>query len=356
MNEQARPFELPKYIQRYLAALSKLYGQEGNRELQEIIVNAQVRLHEEWSRDNWNGGTYGHALYLMIPETLFLRSVQHKVEFQNRINEDLNKVHNVQNEFIEEIFLEMEIAEDGDRRKASGLLLAFNRVVAPDATKRIWGEPGFRVFLSHKSEVKQETAELKERLRVFGISSFVAHQDIHPTKAWQDEVENALASMDGFVALMTKDFHDSEWTDQEVGFALARGTPIVAVQMGKEPYGFIGKFQALSSSWQSAAEDIVKVLIQRDRMFEAYLQALRQCSSWDCGNTQAKVFPGIAKLTVQQIDEFVSAYNQTEELHGSFGFNGSRPQFHGPGLASYLNRLSQRKFRFASSGEIEPVT
>jgi len=49
MSEQAINFELPKTIERYLAALSKLYAQNGKRELQEIIVNAQTRVHEDWS-------------------------------------------------------------------------------------------------------------------------------------------------------------------------------------------------------------------------------------------------------------------------------------------------------------------
>lgn len=64
MSEHASNFELPKNIERYLAALSKLYAQDGNRQFQKIIVNAQIRVHEAWSSDNWNGGTYGHALFL----------------------------------------------------------------------------------------------------------------------------------------------------------------------------------------------------------------------------------------------------------------------------------------------------
>ena len=95
MSKEANNFELPKNIDRYLAALSKLYAQEGKRPLQKLIVNATSRVHEEWSRDNWNGGTYGHALYLAIPESLFLSSVKQKSEIQTQIREDLNKVHNV---------------------------------------------------------------------------------------------------------------------------------------------------------------------------------------------------------------------------------------------------------------------
>ncbi len=353
MINSASQFELPKTIDRHLAALSKLYAHESKRQLQEIIVNAQTRVHEEWSRDNWNGGTYGHALYLVLPQPLFLSAVKQKSSIQTQIKEDLNKIHNVQNEFIEEVFMEMEAGEDHEWRRDSGLLLTSKRTVTPDATKRIWGDKGFRVFLSHKSEVKKKTADLKGQLSLFGVSCFVAHEDIHPTKAWQDEIENALASMDGFVALMSEKFHDSLWTDQEVGFAFARGVPIIAVRLGKDPYGFIGKFQGLSSTWLAAAEDIVGILIKNDRMFSAYVNALRECPSWDSGNTLAKALPGIERLTDSQVDELVAAYNETSELRGSFAFHGGKPGLYGPGLVSHLNRVGSRQFQFSSKGLIK---
>lgn len=352
MSQHESKFELPKNIERYLAALSKLYAQEGKRQAQEIIVNAQTRVHEEWNYDNWNGGTYGHALYLVVPEALFLASVTQKDEIQKRVTEDLNKLHNVQNEFIAEVFLEMEVLEESEWRRDSGLLMAGKRVVLPDATQRIWGDGGFRLFLSHKAGVKKETAELKARLGAFGISCFVAHEDIHPTKAWQDEIENALASMDGFVALMTDDFHNSDWTDQEVGYALARGVPMIAVRLGMYPYGFIAKFQALSSSWENAPVDILKILIRDDRMFSFYIQSLRACTSWDIGNEQAKGLPAIESLNTQQIDELVAAYNETSELHGSWGFNGRNAGVYGPGLIFHLNRSGARKFKFENPKRI----
>ena len=355
MSKKATNFELPKAIASYLAALSKFYAQEGNRQLQELIVNAQIRIQEEWSRDNWNGGTYGHALYLILPEPLFLSLVKLKNDIQTQIKKDLNNVHNVQNEFIEEVFLEMEASENHEWRKDSGLLLAGKRVVTPDESKRIWREEGFRIFMSHKSEVKKETAKLKDRLRLFGISCFVAHEDIHPTKKWQDEIENALASMDGFVALMTANFHESDWTDQEVGFAFARGVPIIAVQLGKNPYGFIGKFQALSSTWPMAAEQIVKILIKNDRMFSAYINELRKCPNWDSGNILAQALSGIEQLTDAQIDELVAAYNETSELRGSFAFNGDKPSVYGHGLVSHLNRLSSRQFKFLKNTFIKEI-
>src|SRR5437016_12031656 len=123
---------------------------------------------------------------------------------------------------------------------------------------RIWGPDGYRVFLSHRVAVKAAAAKLKDRLRPFGISAFVAHRDIHPTKEWQNEIENALRSMDAFVAIRTKKFHESSWTDQEVGYALCRDVPIIALLLGATPYGFIGKFQALTCQWAEVPEKIVK--------------------------------------------------------------------------------------------------
>jgi hypothetical protein len=340
MDEHESQFELPKRIDHYIGALSKLYAQEGQREKQEIIVNAQIRVVEGWSYDRWNGGTYGHALYLTLPESLYLSYIRQKDDLQNQIREDIAKVHNLQNEFIQEVFLEMLVKEDEDWRRDSGLLQQGRIVVSSEATKRIWENDGFRVFLSHKAEVRKQAGELKAGLRVFGISSFVAHEDIHPTKEWQEEIENALSSMDAFVALMTERFHESLWTDQEVGFAIGRNMPIIAVRLGRDPYGFIGKFQALSCDWLAASNEITKILIKHERMLNAYIAAVKNCGSWDRGNKLAEILPNLTKLSGNQRLDLIAAFNQNSEVRGSFGFNGRNPFNYGEGLVHHLNRLT----------------
>jgi len=347
-------FQLSRHIDRYLAALSKLYGQEGLSEKQEIIVNAQVRVQEEWSSDNWNGGTFGHALYLILPESLYLAVVRRKDDLQGQIKADLNKIHNVQHEFIEEVFLEMEDAEDHDWRRDSGLLQSPRRLVTPEGVKRIWGENGYRVFLSHKSEIKGQAGVLKTRLQALGVSCFVAHEDIHPTREWQEEIENALNSMDAFVALMTDGFHDSLWTDQEVGFALGRGVPIVAVRLGKDPYGFLGRFQALSCDWDAAPKELVRLFVKHPRMLDEYVSAVKNCSSFDEGNTLAEVLVDIQKLTDHQVQQLVSAFDANQQVSGCYGFEGTRPYKFGPGLAAHLFRLTGRKYQ-VSSGQMSEV-
>jgi hypothetical protein len=348
MYESGRDHQLPKKLDRYLAALSTMYAQDGKRLLQEIIVNAHPNVVEETDFDNLNGGMYGHTLHLTIPESVFLQVVKKKSAVETEIRENLNQVQNVSREFISDVFIEMaETGNHHDWRKESGLLIVGSRPVSPDHVDEIWGTKGFRVFLSHKSVVKKETGKLRDQLKLYGGSSFVAHVDIQPTQEWQDKIEDALMSMEAFVALMTPDFHDSDWTDQEVGFALARGVPIIAVRLGRDPYGFIGKFQALSATWETAAEEIASLLIAEDRMFNAYIHAIRNCVSWEDGNEQAKVLPRLRHLAAHQIDMLVEAFNETTKLHGSFGFNGKVIHF-GPGLVHHLNRLGSRRFVFAN--------
>ena len=80
---------------------------------------------------------------------------------------------------------------------------------------RIWGQGGLRAFISHTNKHKDVASELKDCLHSLGVSAFVAHQDIKPNKPWQKEILRALFSMDIFLVLITEDFCQSQWTDQE---------------------------------------------------------------------------------------------------------------------------------------------
>lgn len=52
-------------------------------------------------------------------------------------------------------------------------------------------------------------------------------------------------------------FSLSNYTQQEVGFALGRGVKIISLEMGEQPTGFIGRHQSLPRKSRKA-EDIAK--------------------------------------------------------------------------------------------------
>lgn len=126
------------------------------------------------------------------------------------------------------------------------------------AVPRYWNSTSdLRLFISHISEHKDKATRLKLCLALYGISGFVAHEDIVPTLEWQSEIERALDAMDAFVAIHTKGFSQSFWTQQEVGFAYGRNVKIISLKMGEDPTGFISKQQALSRR-NLSAEEIAK--------------------------------------------------------------------------------------------------
>lgn len=121
----------------------------------------------------------------------------------------------------------------------------------------------FRLFISHISKDKLKATRLKECLAPFGIVGFVAHEDIHPTLEWQDEIMRGLNTMDAMVAIHTVGFSQSTYTQQEVGFALGRGVKIISFEMGEQPTGFISRLQSLprrSRTAEAIAKEINSLL------------------------------------------------------------------------------------------------
>ena len=129
-----------------------------------------------------------------------------------------------------------------------------------------WAKDDTRIFISHLVEIKDKTALLAAELEKYGFKTFVAHTDIEPTKEWQDEIELALSTADGLVALISPNFISSKWCDQEVGFPIGRRLPIVPVRIGHDPYGFIGKYQAVQGKGKSIpnlAKEIFELFISK---------------------------------------------------------------------------------------------
>ncbi|WP_169331135.1 toll/interleukin-1 receptor domain-containing protein [Sphingobium sp. YR657] len=150
---------------------------------------------------------------------------------------------------------------------------SFAQVTPP----RNWQDTkAFRLFISHISKDKLIATRLKDALAKYDIAGFVAHEDIHPTLPWQDEIERGLQTMDALIAVHTVGFSASIWTQQEIGYALGRGTKVISFKMGEDPTGFIGKHQALPRRNRTAeqiAEEIDKLLAADPRTAERLQEA-----------------------------------------------------------------------------------
>jgi TIR domain len=119
-----------------------------------------------------------------------------------------------------------------------------------------WAEGRFRLFVSHTHRHMAFASSLRRALASTGIDAFVAHDQIEPTREWEDRLELALKTCDALVAILTPDFVKSKWCDQEVGYCIARGVLIIPLGLGENPHGFIGKYQRMSAREDEDAHDV----------------------------------------------------------------------------------------------------
>lgn len=319
-----------------MASLSAYYAINNKPLLRKIVVNSRYRVREAVDYDNWDGGTYGHDLYMQVPSAVFYEVLDKIDGCASDIRGDINKLANVQREHISNVFVELlEEEAASDWREGSGLLVHADAAVRPaeiDQESHLW-TPGFlRMFLSHKAEHKRETSALKDEMAEYGVSCFVAHEDIEPTKDWQVEIERALLSMEVLAALLTPTFSESRWTDQEVGAAVGRRTPVLAIRLGKDPYGFIGKYQAvhgLGTTAKDLAQRVYDLLWKTPRLHTRLAESLvvrfKSASSFGNANTLMPYLEKIQRLPPHLIEQLDSASQTNRQVRDAWEVQQNLP-------------------------------
>jgi hypothetical protein len=197
------------------------------------------------------------------------------------------------------------------------------------AVPDIWVPDHFRLFISHLSADKERAMNLQEALKASSISSFVAHIDIEPTREWQDEIELALRTADALAVIMTSEVASSNWVDQEIGIAIGRGLLVIPLLAGKNPYGFLGKYQGLSATGRkvkSVSEDVFKVLLTHQltqrRMVEVIVSGFEQVNSWEGARAQMSLVEQIPRVDESLLQRIISAGQNNLKIAESYGVPG----------------------------------
>jgi hypothetical protein len=203
-----------------------------------------------------------------------------------------------------------------------------------------WKSSGLRVFITHLWSRRDDAEALKGELESWGAEAFVAHRDINPGAEWVRVIKAALYSCDALVSLLHKDFHQSDWCDQEVGVAIGRNVPVFPVNVEATPYGLLGSFQAIN--WKHSATNPARVLADslvdlllehqqtRDRTIAALVERLVSASSYDEANkTSRKLDSAQAILSEAQIKRIVQAADDNSQVSDAWA------------AAAYARRLAK---------------
>lgn len=183
-------------------------------------------------------------------------------------------------------------------------------------------KPGYvRLFMSHSAMHKKFIGEVADELAVVGIHAFVAHDSMEYSKPWQAQIEEALKSMQAFVAVIHPEFLGSPWCNQEVGWALGRRVPRYVIRMGADPKAFISHDQwpachqetskevaSIISTWASSVAEL------GETMTDGLFAALESAGNYiDAGATADRI-ASLSGLTEEQWARLSEIYWTNDQL------------------------------------------
>ena len=106
--------------------------------------------------------------------------------------------------------------------------------------------PVVTAFVSYSHVDRKFGQQVKVVLGEVGIDAFLAHEDMETSEQWRDRILSELYRCDLFVPLLSKNFLESKWAPQEVGFIASRPEVTIAPLSidGTIPFGFLSNVQS----------------------------------------------------------------------------------------------------------------
>lgn len=349
---------LPGRITSYLRRLSAEYKSDPTKSVEvDLLTHCRARVEEETDYDNWNGGTYGHDVWLYVPLQILARIGLRNLEpTQQSLLDDLNLLaRSTPSEYFRAVQLEEIDEEDFGYQIASPI--SAHPALQPDKVD-FWRPGLVRLFISHRDTDKRAAKQLAASLERYGVSCFVAHDTITPMSEWRKEIMKGLETMEAMLVFLTDAFEASTFTNQEIGYALGASKPIISLKLeSRDPPGFISHEQALrgkindpDSCARALYPLLAKAIGNPARMNDGLVSAFASSSSFDETRDRFETMSEtIDKLEEHHVSTIVSAYRTNDQLHNSIYLNNNRDR-----LRKYLSRAAGRQFEISGT-EIKEI-
>lgn len=207
-------------------------------------------------------------------------------------------------------------------------------VTVAKQSSQLWKDGFVKVFVSHSTKQKLLAAQIKSESEAHGIDCFVAHEDIEPSKEWMREIRYGLATCDCIVTLLTNDFRQSNYCDQEVGFALHRGVLVIPVSIDMDPYGFMAPFQRITAFGSSTPAELAgkireiisnhEVLadIARKGLVAAQgklVQKFLSSSNFGDSSSLLRELEDLPEIPVQHLARLFENWEKNDQISGCYG-------------------------------------
>ena len=189
------------------------------------------------------------------------------------------------------------------------------------------------IFISYSHIDKAIAGGLKEVLEQYGISCFLAHEDIEPSQEWESKIRDTLKTSDILIPILTENFPNSIWTNQEIGFALAYNKLIIPLKININPYGFIAKIQALQLkpnegyynyySNKDALIEMIAIIKNNPKLSSklkvSLIEALVKSATFQDAENKASLLTDGFSFSEDDIHEILKGTSENSQLGHSFG-------------------------------------
>ena len=205
-----------------------------------------------------------------------------------------------------------------------------------------------KAFISYSTINKQIAGQIKEILDDYNIGSFLAHEDIGVSEKWKDCIVEELKSCHVFVPLLSKEFIQSEWAPQEIGFAFSRSS-ILIIPLSVDdtvPFGFISHIQGKQIVHEHIQPELlIDPILDRfpHGVIPSLIEKLAGATNFrNAEELMLRLVPHFNRFNDNEINAFVTASTENRQIWDAADCRDKYlPQF----LKIYRPRVNPDKFK-----------
>jgi hypothetical protein len=115
------------------------------------------------------------------------------------------------------------------------------------------------------------------------------------------------------------------WVDQETGWALARDILLIPINIGLQPYGFVGRYQSLpgaGNNWEAVPDRILDLLLPDTRIgaqiVEGLVHQFESTDSYDEARWNFDLLRRAQAFTPDQSSRIERAYKDNDQLRDAW--------------------------------------
>lgn len=180
-------------------------------------------------------------------------------------------------------------------------------------------------FLSHAHKDRFIARKLADELKKHAIDAFVAHDDIKLGDKWESSLLEKIKNCDLFIAILSENFHQADYTDHEVGIAYGLEKTILPLSIDKTmPYGFLTKFQAKKISPEIDEKEIAKIFTEflpktlENQADDRLIFELINSDSFYDANDCTRILSQYTEFSEKQINLIAEGFIHNDQIRSSY--------------------------------------